>query len=79
VKGASETPIIRELQAILDREQISPVLLIDDARCFDGTNGYPTIQALREMILGERPGWVFEVQNDIIRAHAPQAGPRDDL
>jgi hypothetical protein len=78
VKGYSDTPVIGELHVVLDWEQMSPVILIDDARCFDGTNGYPTIEAVREMILYERPDWIFEVRDDIIRAHAPQAGPRDD-
>src|ERR1051325_2291173 len=45
------------------------VILIDDARCFDGTHDYPTIDELRRAVLNIRPDWLFETANDIIRDH----------
>jgi hypothetical protein len=72
-RGESHTPIVKELEAILEQKQIDPVVLIDDARLFDGTNGYPTLESVHEMILGTRGGWVFDVQDDIIRAHPPRS------
>jgi hypothetical protein len=71
-RGESVTPVVKELEAILEQKQIDPVVLIDDARLFDGTNGYPTLESVHEMILGARGGWVFEVQDDIIRTHPPR-------
>jgi hypothetical protein len=67
-----ETPIIQELAIILDHEAAADhVVLIDDARCFDGTHDYPQIASLREFILSKEPAWEFEVRHDIVRAHAP--------
>ena len=41
-----DTPINAELSAILDHRIKSHVILIDDARDFDGTNGYPHLDEL---------------------------------
>jgi hypothetical protein len=43
------------------------VILIDDARWFDGRTQYPTIQELRAGVEREYPGHVVEVKDDIIR------------
>lgn len=70
-KGDLETPIMQELECILHHSYAAKhVLLIDDARCFVGTNDYPTLEALREFVWKRYPDWVFEVKNDIIRTHA---------
>jgi hypothetical protein len=45
-KGVSNTPILKELGAILNNGIGRNVILIDDARCFDGTNGYPSYDGL---------------------------------
>ena len=70
-RGESDTPVVKELEAILEQKQIDPVVLIDDARLFDGTNDYPTLESVHEMILGTRGDWVFDVRDDIIRVHPP--------
>lgn len=70
-KGDLETPIMRELNEIFRHIHLNPVILIDDARCFDGSNGYPTIEQLRSYVLNQCPGWIFEIEYDIIRIHAP--------
>lgn len=70
-KGPLETPIIEELNCILNHEKAERhVLLIDDARCFTGENDYPDMETLEKFILNLRPNWVFEVKDDIIRTHA---------
>jgi hypothetical protein len=70
-KGDLETPIAEEVTAILDHPLADEhVLLIDDARCFDGTHDYPDLTVLRKLVLAKRPNWTFEVRDDIIRAHA---------
>jgi hypothetical protein len=43
--NGKDTPISEELQAIKDCGK-SCIVAIDDIRCFDGKNGYPTVQDL---------------------------------
>lgn len=70
-KGPHETPIIQELNCILNHDAADHhVVLIDDARCFTGENDYPDLRTLEQHILALRPGWLFEVKDDIIRTHA---------
>lgn len=66
-----ETPIRKELIPILEHPVEGHVILIDDARSFDGSHDYPTIEALEKLIKGIRPSWVVDVRDDIIRAHKP--------
>jgi len=66
-KGKKETPILQEIQYILNHHIDRHIILIDDARCFNGQNDYPTMQALRDMILSYHSDWFFEVENDVIR------------
>ena len=60
------TPISAELQAILRHPVKGHVILIDDARCFDGTNDYPHLDDLLRVVR-EDGGYVPEVSIDIIR------------
>ena len=42
--GAEETPIVAEIEHILRfRPRGRDAIIIDDARCFDGNNGYPRL------------------------------------
>ena len=66
-KGNKETPIIEELTAILKDKKNKHVFLIDDARCFNGRNDYPTIKQLKKFIQGLNPNLRIEVKRDIIR------------
>jgi len=69
-KGQTETPIMQELQCILDHPMAEAhVILIDDACCFTGENDYPTLAILEKFVLSIHPHWVFDVKNDIIRTH----------
>lgn len=36
------------------------IVLIDDARCFLGQDGYPTIEKLKDYVLSRQPDWTFE-------------------
>jgi hypothetical protein len=66
-RGALDSPIMQELAAI-SRHQVSDhVLLIDDARMFDGTGGYPTLGVCRETAAAWWPAHDFEVADDVIR------------
>lgn len=72
-RGEQDSPIRDELRHLEAHPlRLRHVLLIDDARCFTGEGGYPTLDALR--------GWArtagfsrFEVEDDVIRIHHPAA------
>lgn len=60
------TPISDELEAIFNHSITQHVILIDDARCFNGTNGYPHLDDLLHMIR-KKSKYKVEVSMDIIR------------
>lgn len=62
----THTPISTELQAILSHPIKQHVILIDDARCFDGTNDYPHLDDLLRVIR-EDGSYSSEVSADIVR------------
>ena len=66
-RGRGDTPISEELGAIFARPPAADVVLIDDARLFDGTNDYPPLERLRTYCRIQRPKSEFAVQDDIIR------------
>ncbi len=67
-KGERETPIVSELGHIRRHNQ-PDVILIDDARLFNGTHDYPEISELRGKVLELWPENVFEVSDDVIRIY----------
>ena len=68
-KGGIDTPILYELDTIFSHPVKNHVVLIDDARCFNGEDNYPTIKEVRDLVKDQRPEWTFEVRQDIIRVH----------
>ena len=68
-KGTLETPIKNELSAILSHPVDGHVILIDDARCFNGANDYPTLEELQEFVAARKPEHKFTVEHDVIRIH----------
>jgi hypothetical protein len=65
--GDRETPVSAEVHAILRHPVPGHVVLIDDARNFDGTHDYPTLTALRDYVHRLFPKADFTVKDDIIR------------
>lgn len=65
-KGYIETPIIKELESIFKHNRKDHVILIDDARLFNGKNDYPTINQLKEFIKMYNEGLFINVEDDII-------------
>jgi hypothetical protein len=67
--GRSETdsPIMSELQAVLESRAFRNVVLIDDAREFNGSGGYPAINDLKSFVEKIRPDMDLETKHDIIR------------
>jgi hypothetical protein len=68
-QAETDTSVLKELRTIFDHKVKDHVILIDDARLFDGTHDYPFISELRELFAKERPNYDFSVVNDVIRAH----------
>ncbi len=66
-KGEKECPIYEELTNIFETRADQDVILIDDARCFNGEGDYPTLSELRMFIKQERENANMEVQDDMIR------------
>ena len=69
-----DTPIVQELKTVSQHPVPGHVILIDDARLFDGTNGYPTMTAAREISAKFWPGSQFTLDSDVI-AIAPTTHP----
>lgn len=65
--GELETPVSAEVDAILNHPVKGHVILIDDARNFDGSHDYPTLSALRDYVIEACPKAKFFVKDDIIR------------
>jgi len=65
-KGDKECPIYEEIDAIFATKE-NHVLLIDDARYFNGKGDYPTIDQLTKYIRDRDPRYKVAVENDIIR------------
>ena len=72
-RGETETPIMKELQIVLDRKIAGDVILVDDARLFVGKDDYPTIEQVRNLVAEKRPDMSFESKDDIIRICGTQS------
>jgi hypothetical protein len=66
-KGEEETPIQQELEIISKHSCKNHIILIDDARLFNGTKSYPDIKELKEKVrkLFKEPA--IKIENDIIQ------------
>ncbi len=49
-KGETDTPIIQEIKLIMESGCENSTILIDDASDFNGTNGYPTIETIKDLL-----------------------------
>ena len=64
--GAVQCPIYGELKSIFAND-LKHVILIDDAKDFNGTKDYPSIEELSKFILNIKPNYSIEVKDNIIR------------
>ena len=64
-QSALECPIYNELKSIL-LENKNHVILVDDARMFNGTRDYPTLEELNKYINQNFVNYTMKVVNDVI-------------
>ncbi len=67
--GKSNTPIVKELAAIQAHHIKDHVILVDDVRCYNGTDGYPTLESIFSMLRGINPDYTIKVADDIVQAY----------
>lgn len=65
-KADKECPVPEELETIL-KSSLPHVILIDDARLFNGTHDYPTMNEIDEIIKISNRSYFMETKDDIIR------------
>lgn len=66
-KGNKNTPVLKELTAITKNMPKGSVILIDDAREFNGKSDYPKLEVIKNFIAKKLPGYKINVEQDIIR------------
>jgi hypothetical protein len=66
-RGEKDTPLVEELDQIVRAPDLGHVIVIDDARCLGSDPAYPTIQAVTDYVLSQRPQARITVENDSIR------------
>lgn len=64
-KADRETPIVQELSLIFDHRIEGHVVLIDDARLFNGAHDYPTRETVLELAASR--GYSFSEGDDVMR------------
>lgn len=64
-KGNLNCPIYEELDAIFSGK-FDHVLVIDDAKDFNGTEDYPTIETLKAYVASKRPNYLMDVRDNMI-------------
>lgn len=69
-KGDLETPIMEEMNLILNHSNLKHIILIDDARLFIGKNDYPSIEKVKNLVFKYHKDWLFIIKDDIIRIHS---------
>lgn len=66
-KAELNTPILAELETILNNYNEKSVILIDDARCYNGLDDYPSVNGLIEFIKQRKSDLDVLIKDDIIR------------
>jgi hypothetical protein len=61
------SPVLAEIDTIHRHPVKEHVILIDDAVCFNGENGYPTLFELHDVVVKRFPGYDMQVFDNIIQ------------
>jgi len=72
-RGIIDTPVSKELKTVFSHPIKNHVILIDDARYFNGTAGYPKLDELARYVRGKNQNYVIETEKDIIRIYPNRA------
>lgn len=72
-RGLLSTPIIREVELVFAHPVRNHVVVIDDARCFDGTDDYPRLDVFLAWVQATRPDYAADVAGDSIRLTPPHS------
>jgi hypothetical protein len=62
-----ETPIVTELVCLLAHPVKKHVILIDDARCFDGSHDYPAVADLEQIFAPHARDYTWSIEDDVIQ------------
>ena len=65
-KGEKECPVLEELETIL-KSDLYHIILIDDARLFNGTHDYPTLDEIKLLCEKRHRSYSLTLKDDIIR------------
>jgi len=65
-RGYDDSPILFEINKIFEYKRMKHVILIDDASLFNGSSGYPEINAFRKYFLEKEKDYGFVVSDNII-------------
>ena len=74
-KGEEDTPLLKELHAIFERDHPDDVIIVDDARTFRSTRLHqkymqmPELMEVQDYVCEQRPDWIFDMRDDIVRIH----------
>lgn len=68
-RGPMDSPIVGELAAIRSHALKNHVILIDDARLFNGTNGYMTLREAFSILKEINANYTIRVKDDMIQAY----------
>ena len=72
-QGEIDSPIVHELAAIRGHGRNDHIIVIDDARLFNGTNGYPTLRQVETLVKQISPAYIIRIADDMIQACLPDA------
>jgi hypothetical protein len=67
--GLKNTPILKEIISVARHQKahnLKHVILIDDARLFNGTEDYPSIEEIKKLIFDNFVDYEVIIKNDII-------------
>ena len=76
-RSEKNTPILKELETIFSTSQ-PHIILIDDARCFNGRDDYPSFSKLKKLVRANKKNYNIFVEKDIIHI-IPVENKKDNL
>lgn len=71
------SPILDELCAIFSHRVREHVILVDDAREFNGSHGYPSLHDLEDLVAERGNGYSMTVAKDVIRILPEESTERE--